>query len=235
MTVRAPTDGRVHQLVADPGTTLTGGMGKAESFDGSTVVTLYRPDSLQVRVDVRFEDIPKVALGQPVEIDNPALTEPIWGTVLFVSSEADIQKNTLEVKVGIPSPPKVFKPAMLVDVTFLAPPQDDAKTPPSDEMRIYVPEGLVHRDEAGTFVWVADQAASVARRVPVDTGAMAGNELIEIKSGLVISSRIIATGDENLADGDRIEVAGEATNPVSAGSTSGSRRTMSRLPPAENH
>ena len=34
--------------------------------DGSTVVTLYRPEMLQVRVDVRFEDIPKVSLGQPV-------------------------------------------------------------------------------------------------------------------------------------------------------------------------
>ena len=47
------------------------------------------------------------------------------GTVLFISSEADIQKNTLQVKVAIPDPPDVFKPEMLVDVTFLAPERSD--------------------------------------------------------------------------------------------------------------
>ena len=66
MTVRAPIDGRVYQLVAYPGTTLTGGMGPVPNADGSTVVTLYRPECCRVRVDVRFEDIPKVSLGQPV-------------------------------------------------------------------------------------------------------------------------------------------------------------------------
>jgi HlyD family secretion protein len=234
MTVCSPIDGRVHQLVADPGTTLTGGMG-ADSFDGSTVVTLYRPDSLQVRVDVRFEDIPKVALGQPVEIDNPALSEPITGRVLFVSSEADIQKNTLEVKVDIPSPPGVFKPSMLVDVTFLAPPQEGTETEESDQMRIYVPGRLIQNDEGGSFVWLADQGASVARRADVQTGATAAGGLVEITSGLTISSRLIATGQEDLTDDARIEVTGEETNLVSMNSQDGSRRTMSRLPAADNH
>src|SRR5262249_9753520 len=86
MTVRAPVDGRVYQLVAFPGTNLTGGMSPVANADGSTVVTLYRPSMLQVRADVRFEDIPKVHLGQQVQIKNPALPAPITGKVLFVSS-----------------------------------------------------------------------------------------------------------------------------------------------------
>ena len=92
-----------------------------EGYDSSTVVTLYRPDSLQVRVDVRYENLAQVRLGQPVRIASPALENELSGKVLFVSSLADIQKNTLQVKVEMDTPPSVFKPEMLVDVTFLAP------------------------------------------------------------------------------------------------------------------
>ena len=110
MTVRAPVDGRVYQLIAFSGSTLSGGMSPITNADGNTVVTLYQPNSLQVRVDVRFEDIPKVCLNQPVLINNPAVAKPLTGKVLFVSSEANIQKNTLQVKVEIDSEEWVFKP-----------------------------------------------------------------------------------------------------------------------------
>ncbi|MEX2288482.1 MAG: HlyD family efflux transporter periplasmic adaptor subunit [Planctomycetaceae bacterium] len=211
MTVRAPIDGRVYRLVGQPGTTLSGGMGVFDNYDGSTVITLYRPEMLQVRVDVRFEDIPQVSLKQPVQIENPALKEPLRGTVLFVSSLANIQKNTLEVKVAIDNPPAVFKPEMLVDVTFLAPPEAAQPSGPSEEMRLYVLREHIHQDERGAFVWVADQSAGVARRTPVQTNAKAtGNGLVEIESGLTISSRIIVVGFEDLSDGDRIRVIGEA-------------------------
>lgn len=231
MTVRAPIDGRVYQLVGYPGTTLTGGMGRVPNADGSTVVTLYRPEMLQVRVDVRFQDIPKVSLGQPVAIDNPALGSPLAGQVLFVSSEADIQKNTLQVKVAIDSPPPVFKPEMLVDVTFQAPKPVDATAEVSEEMRLYVPQQLIQRGDEGSLVWVADQSAGVARRTPVSTGRTAAGGLVEVTRGLTIASRIIARGQEGLGDGDRIRVVDEdsslATNDISS---TGTRHIQSRLP-----
>ena len=164
MTVRAPVDGRVYQVVAYPGTTLTGGMGPVPNADGSTVVTLYQPSMLQVRVDARFEDIPKVSLGQPVQINNPALPAPIAGKVLFVSSEANIQKNTLQVKVAIDAPAAVLKPEMLVDVTFLAPKAAETVADASEEMRLYVPQQVILRDDSGSFVWLADLSDKVARQ-----------------------------------------------------------------------
>ena len=209
MTVRSPVDGRVYRLIGQPGTTLSGSMPKSDNFDSSTVVTLYRPEMLQIRVDVRFEDIPKVRLAQPVEIDNPALPSPLRGSVLFVSSEADIQKNTLQVKVAIESPPAVFKPEMLVDVTFLAPPQTGGPAEPADELRLYVPRQLIQQGDGGSFVWVADQSNKVARKTPVETGAAGSGPLVEITGGLTLSSRIIAGGHEGISDGDRIRITGE--------------------------
>lgn len=211
MTIRAPVDGRVYQLIGLPGARVGDGVMTAmKGRDGGTVVTMYRPDSLQIRVDVRFEDIPKVSLSQPVEIDNPALKEPIIGSVLFISSEADIQKNTLQVKVAIDSPPDFFKPEMLVDVTFLAPERTHAHDEETtQELKIYLPENLIQQGENGPFVWLADQSSGIAKKVYVKTGGISGGGLVEIISGLDVSSRVISTGTENIKNGTRIRVTGE--------------------------
>src|SRR5262249_23307839 len=97
--VRAPVAGKVLALVARPGTRLMGFSG-ASHQDATTVVTLYDPAQLQVRADVRLEDVPRVQPGQAVKIETPAAPGgPLDGVVLFPTSQADIQKNTLQVKV----------------------------------------------------------------------------------------------------------------------------------------
>lgn len=198
--------------------------------------SLYRPNMLQVRVDVRFEDIPKVSLDQPVEINNPALPAPMTGKILFISSEADIQKNTLQVKVEIADPPPVFKPEMLVDVTFLAPQQFERASEPSQELKLYVLQQLIHQDDGGTFVWLADQSEGIARKTMVQTGTVGSNGLVEITSGLTISSRIISGGSDGLRDGGRIKVTSEDSSlgTTSAVRQSGAPSTMSRLPMGDN-
>ena len=230
MTVRAPVGGRVYQLVATPGSTLAGGMGQVPNTDGSTVVTMYRPEMLQIRADVRFEDIPKVSLGQAVMVNNPALADPVAGRVLFVGSEANIQKNTLEVKVALDEPAAVLKPEMLVEVTYLAP-KVAVDAGASEVMRIYVPQQLVERDESGAHVWVADQSAGVARKVAVTTGNVAAGGLVEIAQGLEAGSRLIARGSEGLVDGERIRVVSEDAEQVAtAAAGTGGASPLHRLP-----
>src|SRR3990172_9587122 len=185
---------------------------------------------LKVRVDVRFEDIPKVSLGQPVEINNPALESPLSGQVLFVSSEANIQKNTLQVKVAIETAPSVFKPEMLVDVTFLAPKLADSVAEVSDEMRLYIPKQLIAQGEGGTHVWLADQSARIARRTPVTLGREVSGGLVEVASGLTIATPVITQGTEDLDDGARIRVVDEDASIAASGTppTSG-QHSMKRL------
>ena len=236
MSVVSPIDGRVFRLIAHPGARIGSGMTQMAGHDGSTVVTMYRPDMLQVRVDVRFEDIPKVSLNQPVEIDNPALSSLLTGKVLFISSEADIQKNTLQVKVEIPDPPPVFKPEMLVDVTFLAPKQPERGLEPSQELKLYVLQQLIHQGDGGSFVWLADQSDGIARKTMVQTGAVGSNGLVEINGDLTISSRIISGGSDGLRDGDRIKVTSEDSSlgTSNAIQQSGGPRTADQLPTGDN-
>jgi RND family efflux transporter MFP subunit len=232
MTVRAPVDGRVYQLVAFPGTTLTGGMSPVATVDGSTVVTLYQPTMLQVRADVRFEDIPKVQLGQQVQIKNPALPAPTSGKVLFVSSEANIQKNTLQVKVELDSPQAVLKPEMLVDATFLAPKPAEIASAASEDLQLFVPQSSIRQGDGGSYVWVADQSGGRARKTSVTAGRVLPGGIQEITRGLTIGSRIIVRGQENLDDGQRIKVAGEETPAAAVAASSGDGpQAMHRLPP----
>jgi RND family efflux transporter MFP subunit len=232
MVVRAPVDGRVYQIVAYPGSWLAGGMGQAQNSDGSTVVTMYRPELLQIRADVRFEDIPEVSLGQAVRVNNPALAEPMPGKVLFVGSEANIQKNTLEVKVALDEPAAVLKPEMLVEVTYLAPKATAETGAATEEMKLYVPQQLVARGEGGEYVWIADQSAHVARQQAVTLGGAATGGVVEVTQGLDAGSRVIARGVEGLVDGARINVVSEDAAQVAAGASgkASAAGPMHRLP-----
>ena len=216
MTIRAPVSGRVLNLIANPGSQLMTGPSQMEARDSNTVVTMYQPDQMQVRVDVRFEDLPRVGRDQPVQIKSPAFPEAISGRVLFLTSFANVQKNTLAVKVSLDTPPSVLKPEMLVDVTFLAmeqPSQEsgDKSREPTEQYRLFLPRSVVDIGADGNFVWVGDLAHRVARRRSVQLGAMQTPTLLEISGGLTAASRIISGGRENLNDGDRIEVQGEDT------------------------
>ena len=119
-TVRAPMNGRILRLVASPGQRVMG-LDANAGQSSSTVVEMYDPTRLQVRADVRLEDVPMVMPGAPVEIETASSGSVIQGRVLQTTSSANIQKNTLEVKVELIDPPPTVSPEMLVTATFLAP------------------------------------------------------------------------------------------------------------------
>ena len=216
MVVRAPVAGRVLQLVASPGSRVMGSSASS-SRDATTVVTLYDPKLLQVRADVRLEDVPLVEPGQPVRIETASAKTPIQGEVLLPTSRANIQKNTLEVKVAIKDPLPTIRPEMLVQVTFLAPePSGDRSEQSQQSKRLLVPRQLVEETPEGTFVWVADPASTARRqKVTLGSGGTASlaaggtEELIEVVEGLKVTDRLISGGRKGLHDGLRIRITSE--------------------------
>jgi HlyD family secretion protein len=209
MTIRAPIAGRILALNAQPGKRMMG-MEPASDRDAATLLTLYDPRMLQVRADVRLEDVRQVQPGQPVQLESAALAQPLAGEVLTVTSMADVQKNTLQVKVAIHAPPVVLRPEMLVQVTFLAPRKPDAKSEDSQSpLRLLVPRQLVESVEGQARVWVADRAGKVARRRTVKLGRARTEALIEVVEGLTATDKLIAGGRVGLEDGARIKIAGE--------------------------
>src|SRR5262249_36285167 len=157
----------------------------------------------------RLEDVPHVRPGQPARVETAAVPGGVDGEVLFATSQADVQKNTLQVKVAVKEPPAVLKPDMLVQVTFLAPPAAGGKSEGGEALRLLVPRPLVEAGGGGARVWVVDQAAGVARRRAVKLGAGARGDLIEVAEGLTAGDRLISGGREGLSEGQRVKIAGE--------------------------
>ena len=208
-TIRAPMTGRILRLYAVPGTRVMG-LEIAAGQSSSRIVEMYDPQCLQVRADVRLEDVPLVKQGQPVVIATASSAEAIRGIVLQITSSANIQKNTLEVKVEILDPPATIRPEMLVTATFLASMSESEEIGTSETERIFVPRQLLQTSEAGSFVWIVDER-SIARKRVVELEGKGTGELIAVKSGLNITDKVITSEREELKDGSRVRVTGDDT------------------------
>jgi HlyD family secretion protein len=209
MTIHSPIRGRVLALNARPGQRLMG-INAASERDASTVISLYDPQQLQIRADVRLEDVAQVQVGQPVQITTAALNQTLQGQVLAVTSSADIQKNTLQVKVSIEQPPAVIKPEMLAQVVFLAPVQPQSEINLAQApLRLLVPKAVIVQSDAGATVWIVDPQGSVARRKSVQLGTASSDQLVEVTQGLSALDKLIVSGRESLTEGTRIRITGE--------------------------
>lgn len=209
MTVKAPITGKVLALIAKPGSRLMG-IDRAALTDASTVISMYDPHRLQVRADVRLENVPKVQLGQTVRIETPAAQKPLQGRVLTMTSLTDIQKNTLQVKIELDNPPSILKPDMLVEATFLAVPVETKTDSHAQRVQLLVPEELVDPSTSPPSVWVADSLERKARKRTVQLGNRLADGMIEITQGVNVGDRLIASGRESLTPGCRVQILREA-------------------------
>ncbi|WP_417729747.1 biotin/lipoyl-binding protein [Rosistilla oblonga] len=205
--VTAPIAGRVLRVIASPGTRVMG-LEHNSRQSSSTVIEMYDPARLQVRADVRLDDVPMVVPGQSVEIETASATGTLNGRVLQSTSVANIQKNTLEVKVELIDPPSNVSPEMLVTATFLAPELPKSLSEPTETVRIMIPQTLVQTGETGPFVWIVD-SSGLAQRRPIKAGKNSEEGLVEVLEGLQVTDKVIASGIENLQPGDGVKVSGE--------------------------
>ncbi len=205
--VRAPMDGRILRLTASPGSRVMG-LESTAGQSSSTVVEMYDPQKLQLRTDVRLEDVPMVTPGQPVEITTASTSQTIHGRVLQMTSSANIQKNTLEVKVELLDPPLTVGPEMLATATFLSPQNDGSRETLSPAERMFVPASLVQSQGSQSFIWVADENSKAQSR-SVEIGVKSKDDLVEIKSGLKVTDKLIASGLDSLRNGSRIKLSGD--------------------------
>jgi RND family efflux transporter MFP subunit len=178
--VRAPLDG----IVLERRT----GVGSVVGPDGASpsVVSLYDPQSLRIRVDVPQDKISGVQIGAQAEILSEARREqPYQGEVTRIVHTADINKVTLQVHVRVKNPDSWLRPEMLCQVRFLA-----SATPQSQStvvQSLSIPEALVH----GGMVWVFDPVNRSAHTRRVD-GFPTGAGNFQIKSGINLTDKLIS-------------------------------------------
>lgn len=205
MEVRSPSAGVVMARLVEPGSKL---MLATDDPRSAQVARLYDPARLQVRVDVPLASAAGVGVDQRAEIVVDVLPQRTFrGRVTRVVHEADVQRNTLQVKVAIEDPAPELKPEMLARVRLLstAPAGREA-----DQPRLFVPESLLRYDASGQAqVWLIDQARRVAELRRVSVGAARVGRWVEVAEGLLPGDRLAAEGIERLRPGRRVRIVGE--------------------------
>jgi len=212
MTVVAPAEGVVLSRHVEPGTKLLLG---GDNPHSAVAVRLYDPAKLQVRVDVPLADAAKVGVGTHAQVVVGVLPERTFdGVVTRVVHEADVAKNTLQVKVAIDDPSPQIKPEMLARVRFQPSPVSSAAattTTAGTSVGLFVPAALVRGagDPGGAYVVAVDRTTGTAVRRPVVLGAVTRGSWVSVASGLNAGDEVIA-GPPGVTAGTRVRVVGEA-------------------------
>lgn len=224
--VRTPIGGLVQRRLKSPGDKVMLG---SDDLRSAQVALVFDPSELQVRVDVPLADASRVFVGQRCEVIAEVLPERSFaGEVSRITHEADLQKNTLEVKVSIDDPPTVFKPEMLARVRFLeAGGASDGGSAGGSvggagtgegAGGVRVPARFVERSGAGAAVWVVRDRRGdrgtlhrVRVRVEEESGGWAAVSGGLLPTDLAARSR---AGFGALSEGDRVRM-------VSGGSAEG--------------
>ncbi|CAN5638082.1 HlyD family efflux transporter periplasmic adaptor subunit [soil metagenome] len=204
MEVRSPATGIVMERLAVPGGKLMLNMDNPHS---AQVVRLYDPTRLQVRVDIPIADAAKVGVGQAAKIVVAVAPDFAFdGKVTRIVHEADIQKNTLQVKVAITNPSPDLKPEMLARVRIAT---GGATTRSINGQTVFAPREVIHATGGEATVWTVDPRHNVAVRKTITLGDAQQDGWIAVTSGLSPGDQIIAAGANELSDGQRIRVVGE--------------------------
>ncbi len=212
MTIRAPVGGWVQARLAAPGDKLMFAMDSPHSMH---LLHLYDPSQIQVRVDVPLADAGEVSVGQPCEVVVEILPErPFRGEVTRITNQADLQKNTLQVKVRVIDPSPLLKPEMLSRVTFQggheAGPGDD---PGADAARaVRVPAELIAARSGSEGVWAV-------RGRSAEKGRLAWVPIVRVEEsggwarvrGALHPGDLVAQADADFKEGLRVRFAGAET------------------------
>lgn len=205
--ITAPIDGRVLLLHAQPGKKRMLDMDDPKS---ALIVELYQPDQMQARIDVPLNEAAGLAVGQKVELTTDLLNDlAMAGTVTRITGEADIARNTLQVKVAITNPDDRLRPEMLVRAKFY--PLPDQKLKPSQEPKtkerlllFAATEALFDLDEQKAKAWIVHTDGTAQLRNLV-LGPTQKEGYREVREGLHSGERLILPPFTELKEGMRIK------------------------------
>jgi HlyD family secretion protein len=193
----------VMQRMSQPGAKL---MLNGNEMGSAQAARLYDPKKLQVRVDVPLANAGQVQIGQTAEIVVEVLRETKFkGRVTRIVHEADIQKNTLQVKVAIDDPKSELKPEMLARVQFLAMAAKGDQSAPKSQ-RLFVAESAIQRAGGNqAHAWIVDKGRGTAAHRMLTLGDTRLDGWIEVTSGLQPGDDVISGDVSAIKEGQKVK------------------------------
>lgn len=192
----APFDGVVIDRFVRPGEWVS----QDPAERRAALLTVAPRDAVQAWVDVNQREIARVHTGQAVTLVTDAQPDrPVSGRVSRLLPRANLQKNTVQVKVAIEEPPHDFRPDLSVRVTFLA----DEGRAEGGPREVLLPAASVVEGAAGRVVLVVEGQLVAERQVEVAPTDRPDH--VRITSGLRDGDRVLLE-PAGLKAGDAVTV-----------------------------
>ncbi|OUQ79461.1 efflux RND transporter periplasmic adaptor subunit [Flavonifractor sp. An100] len=151
-------------------------------------------DQMKITVSVSEALVPKLEIGDEVDVTVSAVGASFTGTIRAVEQAANAQTKLYNVTVSVPAEVSGLLSGMFADVTF--------RTDTSDNT-IVIPSEAILTSGSTQYVYVVD--GDLAKYVEVTTG-LTGNGVTEITSGLTEGQQLVTVGQSYLADGDPVRI-----------------------------
>jgi RND family efflux transporter MFP subunit len=149
---------------------------------------------VEVRAQLAEQDLPRLAVGQPVVVRLTGIAEPFKGRVRLVGPVIDQETRLGWMRVALEPHPQLRPGAFARGEVAVG-----------DAQRAVLPQTAVLSDAAGTYVMIVGADGKVVRRTVtvVDTTAQG----IVIGTGLKGDERVVANAAAFLREGETVKVA----------------------------
>jgi RND family efflux transporter MFP subunit len=155
---------------------------------------------MKVTVSVSESLVPKLSIGDSVDVAVSAANQSFTGTIRSVEQAANAQTKLYTVTIGVPADVSGLLSGMFADVTFHTDVSENAVVVPT--------EAILTAGET-QYVYVVE-GGDTAKYVEVSTG-LTGSGVTEVTSGLAAGEQLVTVGQSYLTDGDAVRVvSGEA-------------------------
>jgi RND family efflux transporter MFP subunit len=170
-----------------------------ETFMGGPMagITIVDPSNLKAVVEIPENYMSKVKKGLPVIIELPDLNKQIKSVVSLVGQVIGVNNRSFNAEARIGADPSL-KPNQGAIIKILDHESSNA---------IVVPVATVQTDENGKYVYlmVTENGKFVARKKQIIIGELY-NDLIEVKSGLTTTDKLVTQGYQGLYDGQLLSI-----------------------------
>jgi len=184
-TVHAPISGLVARRMVDQGEGATPGV---------PVMRLVNINPIRVDAVVSELDVDRVRVGDRAVVSFDGLPDDEFlGTVVDIAPQATMDSRNFVARLHVDNPAGAIKPGMFARVQLVLDSRSDSV--------LITRDALVERGEGRLVYVVRDHTIEV---LEVEVGAITGN-LVEILAGLREGDSVVVSGQDDLADGQRVE------------------------------
>ena len=159
------------------------------------VAVIEGVDQMKVSVSVSEALLPKLAVGDSVDVAVSALDHSFTGQIRTIEQSANLQTKLYTVTISVPEDIAGLRSGMFADATFRTDASDDAVVVPTEAI---LTKGSVQ------YVFIVENG-DTARYVEVSTG-LTGNGVTQVTSGLSQGQQLVTVGQAYLSDGDPVRI-----------------------------